>query len=888
MRGSRILLLVSVALAAGCSSYRTYREAEIAAQLGRWDDAVVAYMKALENDPANVAYRADLLRAKIRASQDHFRKGREFKSAGILDRALIELQQAVQLDPTNQYAQAELEGVRRAIAAQNHETPTIEELKAKSRGTRPQPPELNPRSNQAISLDFPQPVSIFDIYRALAKAYGINVLFDPNLKDQDIAIQLKDVTAKDALEVLMRSAGHFYKVLDNETVLIAADTPQNRRTYEDLVIQTFFLSNTQVKDMTTILRSLIDARKLAVNEQLNAIILRDTVDKVKVAEKIIEANDKSKAEVVVDVELLQVNTGRLRELGTALSTSSITQTLDLGGTATSTPKLHLSDLQYLNQSNWVLTLPNFVYNFIKSNSDAQLLAKPQLRISEGEKASLVIGDRVPIPLTQFSAQTPGTNGGLITAPITSFQYQDVGIRLDIEPRVHHNGEVTLKIKVEVSDISREIQAAGGQSQPVIGTRTIDTTIRLKDGETNFLAGLLRSDEKSSESGVPGLSEIPVLGRLFSNKKSDNSRTDVILTLTPHIIRNAEITADDLLPIWVGTEANISFRGGSPRVESNVEGPFDGNEGTPEEVQDVIRRRLQNLPRGLRPEDAVDLSPTGQVPGQTPPPVQPQTPQIAPVPTAPNDIFRQPPPQKDPNQAEEPPPGLSELEQARADLLAASLSPDGSRLVVARRADSRASEEAGEPVARTAVAASAPEGASGASGAGEPSVRLSLLPQRAEVELGDRFDLALDAAALSPVAHLPATLRFDPAVLRIEKVEPGDFFGDRTRAQVLSDTSRPGELVLGASLLGKGPGVAGRGTVIRVTFRTVGVGTTAISFSQGEARDSALEPVRPVELRPAEVTVVKGAGHGGRGGRDGHDPQPPAVGRIASSRGGNGS
>src|SRR6185436_10839086 len=197
-------------------------------------------------------------------------------------------------------------------------------------------------------------------------------------------------------------------------------------------------------------------------------------------------------------------------------------------------------------------------------------------------------------------------GGLITAPITSFQYQDVGIKLDIEPRVHHNREVTLKVKVEVSDISREIQAAGGQSQPVIGTRTIDTKIRLKDGETNFLAGLLRTDEKSSESGIPGLSEIPVLGRLFSNKKGENQRQDVILTLTPHIIRNAEITEEDLLPIWVGTEANISFRANSPRVESDVEGPFEAGEETPEEIQDAIRRRLQRLPRGLRPEDSEEV------------------------------------------------------------------------------------------------------------------------------------------------------------------------------------------------------------------------------------------------------------------------------------------
>src|SRR6185295_16329846 len=635
---------------AGCTSHQNYRQGEIAAQLGQWDDAVLHYMKALDDDPGNITYRAALLRAKIKASQGHFEKGKEFEKAGVIERALVEYQQAVQLDPTNQYAAAQLEHVHQAYLAQkqNRGYETIEQMKQKSRGSRPQPPVLNPRSNQPISLEFPQPVSIFSIYRALGQAFGINVLFDPNLRDQEIAIDLKDVTAQAALETLMRAAGHFYKVMDEHTIIIAQDTPQNRRTYEDLVIQTFFLSNAEVKDMLTILRSLIDARKIAVNEQLNAIILRDTADKVKVAERIIEANDKSKAEVVVDVELLQINTARLRDLGVSLSSYSVGQSLDLGtstggtgtggtgGTGTTpTPSgVRLSDLQFINQSNWLLTIPSFLYNFVKSNTDAQLLAKPQLRITEGEKASLVIGDRVPIPLTTFN--TANNVGGNIV-PITSFQYQDVGIRIDMEPRVHHNQEVTLKVKVQVSNLNGNVQGSGGQSQPIIGNREIDTVIRLQDGETNFLAGLIRTDETNSDQGIPGLSEIPVLGRLFSNKRNEGQRTDVILTMTPHIIRNAEITQEDLEPIWVGTEANITFRGSAVRVESDVEGPFDTKEGTPEEIQDAIRRRLQRLPRGLRPGETGEEEGDEAVPPDQPPPPPGGGVDLVPV-TPPSDIF----------------------------------------------------------------------------------------------------------------------------------------------------------------------------------------------------------------------------------------------------------
>jgi general secretion pathway protein D len=830
--------LLALGLLAGCSSHRAYREAETAAQLGKWDDAVLHYMKALEEDPNNIGYKSALLRAKMEASRMHLRKGEEYEKAGVVERALVEYQQAVQLDPTNQYAAAQLEHMRQLYLAQRQSRgyETIEQMKKKSSGSRPQPPVLNPRSDTPISLEFPQQVSIFQIYRALGQAFGINILFDPNLKDQEIAIELKDVTAQAALETLMRASGHFYKVMDEHTIIVAQDTPQNRRIYEDLVIQTFFLSNSEVKDMMTILRSLVDARKIASNEQLNAIILRDTADRVKVAEKIIETNDKAKAEVVIDVELLQVNSSRVRDLGVSLSNYSVGQRLDLGGTSSggtggtgTTPGgVRFSDLEFINQSNWILTIPSFLYEFVKTNTEAQLLAKPQLRITEGEKASLTIGDRVPIPLTTFNTQNVGGQGGII--PITSFQYQDVGIRIDIEPRVHHNREVTLKLKVEVSNLAGSVSGSGGQEQPIIGTRAIESTIRLQDGETNFLAGLIRNDQSTSEQGVPGLSEIPVIGRLFSNKRTDGQRTDVILTLTPHIVRSAEITAEDLQPIWVGTEQNITFRGGSPRVESEVEGPFDGDQGTPEEIQDAIRRRLERLPRGLRPgEGGEEVIEEPVPPGEVPPPPPPTGVEL--VPTAPpGDIFRPPaPPEPEPPPEEEPPPpgGLTSTRNASGTAILAPASP--AVLTAGLEA------EAVPAAARKA-----------------PPVRLWLAPARLTVAPGDRFEVRVQATAGQAVSHLPLSLQFDPAVLAVETVEAGDLLGGAGEAQVMSDHSRPGALVIGASRLGKVAGVTGTGTVARIVFRAVGRGSTALGLD-GKALDAALKPLA-VRSRPALVEV----------------------------------
>ena len=842
--------LLVLGLLAGCTSHQSYRQGEISSQLGKWDDAVLHYMKALEQEPDNITYKAALLRAKVKASQSHLEKGQEFEKAGVLERALVEYQQAVQLDPTNQYAKAQLENTHRAYVAQRQSrgVETIDEMKQRTRGTRPQPPVLNPRSDKPISLEFPQQASIFAIYRALGDAFGINVLFDPNLRDQEIAITLKDVTAQSALETLMRASGHFYKVMDEHTIIIAQDTPQNRRTYEDLVIQTFFLSNSEVKDMLTILRSLIDARKIATNEQLNAIILRDTADKVKVAERIIQANDKSKAEVVIDVELLQINTARLRDLGVSLSNYSVTQSLDFGGGGDDDEGgggVRLSDLEFINQSNWVLALPNFIYSFVKTNTDAQLLAKPQLRITEGEKASLVIGDRIPIPLTTFNTQNVGGSGGII--PITSFQYQDVGIRIDLEPRVHHNREVTLKIKVEVSNLNGNVAGAGGQSQPIIGTRTIDSTIRLQDGETNFLAGLLRTDESDTDSGVPGLSEIPLLGRLFSRKNTQNQRTDVILTLTPHIIRNAEITAEDLEPIWVGTEANITFRGGSPRVESEVDGPFDGNEGTPEEIQDAIRRRLQRLPRGLRPGEGGEEGEV-QVPGEEVP--QPP-PGVNLVPSAPpSDIFRQPTqptePPPPPPEEEVPPPSPGGLVSQRPASGTASLVVPASY---------KAGDEIGiETGIVTAEAAAA-----------SPGVRLWLTPGKLSVSAGDTFEVRVQAEAGKAVSHLPLSFSFDPEVLAVERVDAGTFLGGSGEAQVMSDSGRAGALVIGASRLGQVPGVKGKGTVARITFRALKPGKGDLQF-EGKALDAKLKPVA-VRTRPARIDVDADAEPAPRPGRE---------------------
>jgi len=604
------LLLIALTSCAGSRAFREAREEEAREH---WDLAVINYSKAVKLDPKDNSCRLALARAKVKASQFHFEKGKLYRSSARPELAVVELEQAVLLDPTNQYAEVELRKAReeaaKVIADRNGET-RLEGLKRQARGARAKPPILEPASDHPINLNFPQPKPIKQIYKALADAAGINVIFDPNLKDDNVAIVLTNMEFQRALETIMRQENHFYKVIDERTILIAADTPANRKTYEDLVIRTFFLSNADVTEVANSLRSLLQTTRISINKAENSITLRDTADKVAIAERIVEQNDKQLAEVVVDVELLQINTTKTQDLGVLLSAYQASAALVApGGNNNFGAKVPdgsftWDQLKDISIRSFGFTLPSVTYSFIKNNTDAELLAKPQMRISEGQKAQLVIGDRVPIPTTTFSSNIATTAGNF--TPVTSFQYQDVGIKIEVEPRVHHNKEVTLKLTIEVSNLNGFVEVVGGQRQPIIGTRTIASSIRLKDGETNLLAGLFRSDKSNTTNAVPFLGDVPLLGRLFSKRATTNASTDLVLTLTPHIIRIPDVTAADLEPFYVGTDSNISVQGG-PRIESPTQqGPFD-----------FSRKEPPTPPRGAPPAGVVTPAPQILVPGGLP-------------------------------------------------------------------------------------------------------------------------------------------------------------------------------------------------------------------------------------------------------------------------------
>jgi general secretion pathway protein D len=777
VRGHRLravgLLLAFVGLLVSCSTYRYTRQANEAMRLENWDAAVYYYLEALAQDPGNIRFKMELARVRLKAAEEHFRRGMHFKDAGELQRAKTELQLAVQLDPTHQYAETELQKVQHdlSILMQEGGAAKLEEMKKEAAEMKVKPPILNPASNEPMTLSFPNQTNVKDIYRAIAQAFGINILFDPKLRDTKLSIELKNVTARQALESVMQAAGDFYKVLDDKTVIVVEDTPQNRRDYEDLVVKTFFLSNADVKDINNMLRALIDARRVATNEQLNSVVIRDTADKVAIAERLIDANDKAKAEVLVDVELIQVDSTKLRDIGTSLSNYSPTFAVDvtqLGGSST-TGAIPLSNVGDITRSMWSVVLPNVTINLIKSANEAETLAQPQLRITEGQKGSLVIGNEQPIPTTTFNTST---TIGTSVVPITAFQYKDVGIKIEIEPRVHHNNEVTLKLKIEASEFTGN-QTLNGQTMPTFGTRNIDTVIRLKDGETSLLAGLIKYSKTSTTAGIPFLSDIPIIGSLFQDNSKNLTKTDLVLTLTPHIIRYPDITEADLAPLWVGTENRITVFGNSPRVRSAVgENPL-GEIGPP----GLGLRSVTPAPPRLGLPVRRPTSPTESQPTESQP-TEPQGQELVPN------------------------------------------VPDGS----ASARSVAPAMTSGQSVAAAGLASA--HSASQVAAASKDLAVLTFYPARLPLVVGQEgeFAVVLDPGVFGVDA--PLNLAYDPKKLKVTKVEGGELPGTsgHVRAEVSHDPA------LGwISVAWKGQ-VVGSGTLVRMTVKPLVAGELTVIFA----------------------------------------------------------
>jgi general secretion pathway protein D len=502
----------------------------------------------VRKNPDDQTARLGLQRARLRATQFHTTRGRRFASLGRLDEALVEYQIAQQLTPTSTEIEDALRDVKaklraRVTVAREGKT-QLETIIERARELPPPGLDLPAGLTMPESLIF-RDAGSRDVFTALARFADVNIVFDPAFRDAPVTVDLRKATFEQALSSLTASTRNFYRVTAPRTVTIIPDTPAKRREYEEEVVRTFYLSNVDVKETIDLLRIVVDARRIAPTTGTNAITVKDTPERVAAAGRIIAAIDKARAEVVVDVEVIEVDRTRLREFGLQLASPG-SPGID-GSASVYRENFTLYDLRTLTSADVFLSnFPALFYRLLKSDSASRTLANPQLRSQDGVAAQARFGERVPVPVTTFA---PIATGGVNQQPITSFNYENIGVNIDITPRMHHNDDVSLQLKVEVSSIS----GTGYGGLPTFGNRSVTTTIRLRDGETSVLAGLIRDEERTVLDGVPGLSDIPVVGRLFAKNHKETQETDIILTLTPHVIRVLDVNENDLRPFLVGRD-----------------------------------------------------------------------------------------------------------------------------------------------------------------------------------------------------------------------------------------------------------------------------------------------------------------------------------------------
>jgi len=547
--GCRCALGAALAAAlAGCATSGAVNRAVQAERQQDWDRAVVEYTAAVREVPQDQNARLALERAKLRATQEHVANGRRLASVGKLDEALVEYQIASQLSPASTEIEDAVRNIRNALrakiaVAQDGKT----QLQSLIERTRELPPlglDLPADAKIPDSLVFRDAPSR-DVFTALARFAGVSVVFDPAFRDAPLTIDLRKASLEQALASVSASTRNFYRITAPRTLTIVPDTPAKRREYEEEVVRTFYLSNADLKETIDLLRIVVDARKISSVTGTNAIALKDTPERVAAAGKLIAAIDKARPEVVIDVEVLEVDRGRLKEYGVQIASPG-SAGID-GAAGINQPGLTVRDLQTLTSADVFLTsFPALFYRLLKSDSSSRVLANPQLRALEGTAAQARFGERVPVPSTTFQ---PIATGGVNQQPVTSYVYENIGVNIDITPRTHHDDDVSLALKVEVSAISGK----GYGELPTFGNRSVTTIIRLRDGETSVLAGLIRDEERTSLDGIPGLSDIPFIGRFFAHNKTERIESDIIITLTPHIVRVLDLTEADLRPFRVGRD-----------------------------------------------------------------------------------------------------------------------------------------------------------------------------------------------------------------------------------------------------------------------------------------------------------------------------------------------
>jgi len=579
------LVAATLLLALGCSLHKANK----AFDEGRFDEAVMEYRAVLRSNPSNTKARIGIKRAAQRASETHLSLARQAEARGFTDTVLTEVRKALVLDPDSQIAQDWLLRLEQKAAQDKADADASEDLEAmKVKADSQNAVQLNPRSIEGIDLNFSRKTSLKEIFGTLSRASGVNIIPHMSYQDQSVSIDLRGLPFQRVLDTLMLQNDLFYKVLDKNSIMVFKNSPQNRDAYENQIIKTYYLSYADPSELRSTLTTLNPQLRVFTDKRTNAIIVKAKPLELAIVDQVIRTLDKGKAEVMVYFELMEVTENSLEQVGLlpVLNATDTSGTFRMGATTVNNStgmntnsgftKIHTADIRVL--------FPNLALDFLKSNGDARMVASPNVRVSSGETGEVNIGEKISTTQSQLSLPT-GSGAGAASASSllggvgqTSFSYEDVGVKIKVEPRVHNNGEITLKIDSLVTTL----KSGSTPGRPDLGKREIKTSARLRDGETAIFGGLLKDEEQKSLQGIWGLSDIPLIGRLIGNTRNSKAKTDVILTIRAVLVRKPVLTEQDMAPF-------------NPDDATSKAGPF-----TPEAPKKPTPKAQPPAPRPAQP------------------------------------------------------------------------------------------------------------------------------------------------------------------------------------------------------------------------------------------------------------------------------------------------
>ncbi|QHN03718.1 type II and III secretion system protein [Granulicella sp. WH15] len=748
-----------------------------------YDAAFEDYRQANLKAPKDMRYKARLERMRGMAAAQHVGRGRTLRQSSDYAGAITEFMRALQIDPSDQAAQQEIEQTQReqppASPSPAGAAAAMEQMQQRSDllrsiGSLAGPVELQPVSNDPITLHMVEDVKV--IYQAVGKLAGLNVLFDPDYNSKRIPVDLTNVSLSDALRIIGTISGTFYKPITANTIFIAQNTRTKRTDLDEMAVQTFYLSNSsQASDgneVQTAVRNLLDpSTKIYLVPSQNALVLRATPDQLLLAQKIINDLDRAKAEVVVDVAVLEVNRDRIRNLGITLpqsigltpqasnanvnnSSSGSSSTNDgTTNTTTNTSGLTLNNLAHLNATNFAVSITGGTLNALLTDTDTRILQNPRIRSSDGQRATLKIGSKIPVATGSYSS-TLSTSASLGVQ--TQFTYLDVGVNIDLTPTVHYDREITLKLKIEVSSESGT-QTISGVTEPIISQRVSEQTIQLKEGEPSILAGLLTRQDNNNVSGTPGLGELPFFKFFFASQNKEVQRDEIVFLLIPHIVRESVLTRANTGAIDTGTGQAIELR----------------------------RSAVAN---------------TGVLPGNTV--------------------------------------GENVTPSAQRPVGSVTAADAAAAMLPGTKALSRNNPAAPVAVAPPSSAAGAAAAAIGTAPGAQP-VSFGVTPANSSQGVGSTFQVAVTLDHGRDVFSVPLQMQFDPKVLQLVNVDAGGFLakGNQPVSIVHRDEGN-GLVTISTSRPPNTPGVTGDGSVCTLTFKAVGAGDSNITLVKVGARDSA--------------------------------------------------